>query len=130
MNSAHICSSAAPQLEWRCRSELKLLWFTYLLHSLVATAWIGALINYAKTRKTAQRMNKDNDPSAPMLLSHHQWLLRTAIGTTFLAMVSLGTLYSGMGYAVAIGTALWWVYRMSRGIWTLIKQEPLPVAPI
>lgn len=126
MSSAHICSSETPQLEWRCRSELKLLWLTYLLHGLVVTAWIGALINHAKTEKTTRPANKEHDPAMPMLLSHHQWLLRTAIGAAFLTMVSMGTLYSGMGYAVAIGTVLWWVYRMGRGILALMKQEPLP----
>ncbi|MFZ5595141.1 MAG: hypothetical protein ACOY4D_12970 [Pseudomonadota bacterium] len=129
MISAHICNTGSPAVAWRCRSELRLLWFTYLLHSLVLPAWIGALVNLFKLtnfQHVEQQEMPDYRISMPILASHHQWLLNTAIATTFMMMAAWGTLYSGAGYAIGAGTVLWWVYRMGKGLWALVRQEPLP----
>ncbi|MDX1253253.1 MAG: hypothetical protein IDH49_13580 [Gammaproteobacteria bacterium] len=130
MISAHICNTGSRSAAWRCRNELRLLWFTYLLHALVLPAWIGALVNFFKLngfQHVGQQEMRDYRVSMPILASHHQWLLHTTIAATFMMMVALGTLYSGAGYAIGVGTALWWVYRIIRGVWALVKQESLPV---
>lgn len=112
------------------RAELSLLWFEYLLYALVAPAFIGAAISWVKTRAYEAGGSQEDEPWSPedlLLATHHVWLKRTFIAALLLCLVAIGTVNYGPGYAVAVGTAAWWVYRVVRGAAALAAGRPLPV---
>ncbi len=113
------------------RSQRLILWTAYILHVLLIPAALGALVNALKIREygkaSASKDLKHRD-SAKLLVTHHQWLLRTFLISLFFIAMGAGTAYYGVGYLLGLGTAVWWIYRMVRGIIGYAERKPMPVA--
>lgn len=108
------------------KKERSTLWLTYLMYVLVVPAALGAGINWLKTRD--ESFSRRSVGWVGVVQSHHLWLQRTFGAAFFLVMVALGTIYTGFGYFILIGTGLWWAYRIIRGIQMLAEDQAMPVA--
>lgn len=111
------------------RSEVTLLWFSYILYILFFTAPIGFAISFYKAHKFKQLM-KDNDnvsEDIKLLETHHEWLSQTFIFTFFLAMAALGTIFYIAGYFIALAAIIWWIYRLGRGVVLYIEHKNMPI---
>ena len=113
------------------KSQRAILWVTYILHILLFPAALGAIINAVKIReyrKPAMAEDKEHQESNNVLMSHHQWLLRTFLISLFFMAMGYGTMYYGVGYILGIGAVVWWIYRMIRGLIGCAEKRPMPVA--
>jgi uncharacterized membrane protein len=112
------------------RMQRLIMLLAYGLHLLLLTSAMGALINAFKIRqydKGTDTVERRRGTTA-LLASHHQWLLRTFLISLFFLAMGFGTLYYGVGYVLLFGAALWWVYRMLRGLVRYAENKPMPVA--
>lgn len=103
-------------------SERTTLLIAYVLHalSLVAgglTSIIGVIINHIKVNETQNEF----------IRSHHRWLIRTfwfgvvwAIVCGLLSLIAVGLL----GF---VALAIWWIYRIVRGILNFVDKKPMPL---
>lgn len=107
------------------------VWITYLLHALIITAPIAALINALCIREYKRHWCEPGAQHNDGLLyvtSHHQWMLTTFITVFFMVMVTIGALTSGIGIFVGLAAAMWWVYRIIKGVAELVHHRALPLA--
>lgn len=111
-------------------SQRRALWTAYVLYLLLFTAPVGFIVNLLRLRDF-KRLPDAEQATLPEALgvirSHHEWLMRTFIVTVVLAMIGLGLLYYAVGYLVWGIAALWWIYRLARGVVSLIGTRPMPV---
>lgn len=107
-------------------TQKTILWIAYLLHALVLPAVIGLAINLIKLREYKRDAAAEQDGMTALLVSHHQWLLKTFLITVVALMVAIGNAYYGVGYLIGLGALLWWVYRIARGIIYMAEGKPLP----
>ena len=102
----------------------------YVLHILLIPAVLGAIINALKIHEY-DRLPSSQDAgrrdAAKFYESHHKWLLNSFMIALFFMAAGYGTMYYGVGYALVIGAAAWWVYRMVRGIVLFAANKPMPV---
>jgi uncharacterized membrane protein len=116
------------EIHWQ--SERRTLWIAYILYVLFFTAPAGFIISLIKTRgfkDVAEIRGIGQVEGNTTLLSHHTWLARTFVVTAALSMMGLGTLYYGVGYVLFTFAAVWWIYRLARGVVALIGAKPMPV---
>jgi len=102
----------------------------YVLHILLIPAILAAIINVLKIReydKPTPSQDGGRRDAAKLFESHHKWLLNTFIIALFFMAAGYGTMYYGVGYALVIGAAVWWMYRILRGIVTFAANKPMPV---
>jgi uncharacterized membrane protein len=107
-----------------------ILGITYVLHILLIPAILGAIINALKIReydKASTTQDSRQRYAAKLFESHHKWLLNTFLIALFFMAAGYGTMYWGVGYALIIGAAAWWIYRMLRGIATFAANKPMPI---
>ena len=114
-------------------SQKRILWATYILYILLFPAIIGFVINLIMLYRYRQLLKKDDilmtgtADLVTIFSGHHLWLLRTFIFTMCLGMAGLGTIYYAVGYVIAMGTIVWWFYRIIRGVTALFVFHPVPV---
>ncbi|KAF0192954.1 MAG: chaperone protein dnaJ [Gammaproteobacteria bacterium] len=110
--------------------QRRTLWIAYLLYLLLFTAPIGFVISLINTRKF-KKLTESEVAALPEVLTtlrtHHEWLVRTFIAAVVVGMMGFGSLYYGIGYVLWGGVGLWWIYRIARGIVSLIGTRPMPV---
>lgn len=117
--------SNAPDADTDYGSRRIILWLTYAMYVLVVPAVVG----YGLAAWQSHKLNRESNGRSDMrllLLSHHEWLKRTFVAALFFGMVAIGTAYYGWGYLVAAGIALWFAYRVGRGLFTLLGNRPVP----
>ena len=101
--------------------ERTILVVAYVLHGLAIfnglTAIAGVIVNHLKV----------NETNNPFIQSHHRWLIRTfwwgllwSVICTVLMLVLIGWL----GFLVL---AVWWVYRIVRGVLNYTERQLMPV---
>lgn len=111
-------------------TQRRTLWVAYVLHLLLFTSPVGFVLNLLRLRdfKRLPADEREHLPDALVAVrSHHEWLMRTFMVTTVLAMMGLGSVYYGVGYLVWAIAGVWWIYRLARGIVGLIGARPMPV---
>lgn len=111
--------------------SLSSVWLTYILHMLIITAPLAALINALCIREYKRHWCEPGARQNDDLLyvtSHHQWMLTTFIAVFLMGMVTVGTIGYGIGVLVALATAIWWIYRMIKGIAELMHHRAVPLA--
>ena len=111
--------------------SLSSVWLTYLLHMLIITAPIAALINALCIREYKRHWCEPGYRTNDALLyvtSHHQWMLTTFIVVFLMAMVTVSTIGSGFGVLVAVAAVLWWLYRVVKGVAELSHHRAVPLA--
>lgn len=106
------------------------IWTSYLFYLLIIPALIGLAINVYQTYRYNKVNNdkyKNVDKSLLEINLHHHWLMRTFIVVVLMMMASIGTMFYGFGYIIALGTILWWFYRIFRGMISLTQHKALPI---
>lgn len=61
--------------------------------------------------------------------SHHRWLIRTFWWGLLWTIIGFILLFVLIGYFVLFGAAVWWVYRLIRGVLALSDEEAMPPWP-
>ena len=110
------------------KSETAVLWATYFLYLLFAPALLGFGINYLAS-KSQQRLPKQFpawNENKEVILSHHQWLMRTFVFVSTFVMIGFGTMYSGVGYVIAVAAVIWWFYRVIKGMFAFANHRRMP----
>lgn len=111
-------------------SELTVLWLVYVLYFLGPPAIVGFSINYYEIKKYKRLKLEGNNidlSNYEFYDSHHQWLLRTFILAFLLVLAAIGTIYYGAGLIIAVLAAIWWFYRIIKGVVYLAKNRVLPL---
>jgi uncharacterized membrane protein len=112
------------------RSAQKLaIWAAYAFHLLLILSLVGLLINLRKSAQY-QRIEYEDDSEdtipVAVLLTHHQWLIRTHfMMMVFFALAAVIYFY-GAGPHVLTVIAAWWLYRILRGMMFLLANKPMP----
>lgn len=110
--------------------QTNLLWFTYWMYILLFPALIGFVVNYFKSKQFKsiylQEKNRRHKDAVGLIASHHQWLIRSFTTFVVLTMISIGTIYVGVGYVVAVAAVIWWVISLARGMYALTMRKPMP----
>lgn len=104
------------------------LWTTYFLYLLFAPALLGFGISYMAS-KSQQKLTKQFpvwNENKEIILSHHQWLMRTFVFVSTFIMIGFGTMYYGVGYVIAIAAVIWWFYRVIRGMVAFANHKRMP----
>lgn len=114
-----------PVVQADFRPQRLILWLTYLMYVLVLPSFVGYGLATWQSHKLA-RESDARTGTRLILLSHHEWLKRTFVAALFFGMVAIGTAYYGWGYLFAVGIALWFAYRVGRGLFTLLSNRPVP----
>ncbi|MBY8965573.1 hypothetical protein [Algiphilus sp.] len=103
-------------------SERKIVIAAYILHALgVLTAGVIAVIAVIVGHL------KVNDTQSEFIREHHRWLLRTFWWGLFwwLVCAALTVIFIGLiGYGIL---AIWWIYRIVRGLLAFSERKPLPL---
>lgn len=121
MNSI-IDSSEDPGGDTGSEGERNIVLISYILHGCAVftliTAVVGVIMNHLKV----------NDTRSEFIRSHHRWMLRTfwwgllwAVICTVLTVVFIGVI----GFFIL---AIWWIYRLVRGVIAFSERRPLPMA--
>lgn len=116
-------STTAAESEFK--SQRLILWFAYLMYVLVLPAFVGYGLAAWQSHKLA-RESDVRTGTRLVLLTHNEWLKRTFVAALFFGMIAIGSAYYGWGYLVAAGIALWFAYRVGRGLFTLLSNRPVP----
>ena len=116
------------QLATKDRSSEVVLWTTYFLYLLFAPALLGFGISYfaSKSQEKAPKQFPAWNENKEIILSHHQWLMRTFIFVSTFIMIGFGTMYYGVGYVVAIAAVVWWFYRVIKGMVAFANHRRMP----
>lgn len=103
-------------------SERNIVIAAYILHALgVLTAGVIAVIAVIVGHL------KVNDTQSVFIREHHRWLLRTFWWGLFwwLVCAALTVIFIGLiGYGIL---AIWWIYRIVRGLLAFSERKPLPL---
>lgn len=115
--------------EEQLNKEKRVLWLSYALFVLFFTAPIGVVISLIRSRRLKAQAGSQaaEEDTITAVCSHHTWLVRTFLVTILVSMMGLGTLYYGVGYVLFTIAAVWWIYRLARGVVGLIETRPMPV---
>lgn len=110
------------------KSGTAVLWTTYFLYLLFAPALLGFGINYLayKSQEKSPKQFPVWNENKEIILSHHQWLMRTFVFVSMFIMIGFGTMYYGVGYAIAIAAVVWWFYRVIKGMVAFANHRRMP----
>lgn len=111
-----------PYSDYGTESERNVVIAAYILHALgVLTAGVIAVIAVIVSHL------KVNDTQSAFIREHHRWLLRTFWWGLFwwLVCAALTIVFIGLiGYGIL---AVWWIYRIVRGLLAFSERKPLPL---
>ena len=110
------------------KSSSAVLWTTYLLYLLFAPALVGFGINYFayKAQVKLPKQFPVSNENKEIILSHHQWLMRTFVFVSTFIMIGFGSMYYGVGYVIAIAAVIWWFYRVIKGMVAFANHRRMP----
>lgn len=101
--------------------ERNVVIIAYILHACAVftglTAIVGVIINHLKV----------NDTDSAFIRSHHRWMLRTFWWGLLWSLICgvLTLIFIGLiGYAIL---AVWWIYRIVRGLLAFAERRQLPL---
>lgn len=102
--------------------ERNILWAAYILHVLsIFTVWLtsvaGVVINHIKYAESDD----------PVLASHHRWLLRTFWFALLWNLICIPLAFFFIGFIGFVIVAIWFVYRLVRGVLALVDHKPMPM---
>lgn len=102
-------------------SERTTLLIAYILHGLGVfnglTAIAGVIVNHLKVNETRSQF----------VSSHHRWLIRTFWWGLLWAVVSWLLTFVLVGLLGFLVLAVWWIYRIVRGVLNYTERKPMPV---
>lgn len=102
-------------------SERTTLLVAYVLHIIAPfTFWtaaiVGVIIDHLKV----------NETRSEFIRSHHQWLIRTFWWGLIWLVVTTALMLILIGYVLYIVVAVWWLYRVIRGVLAFIDRRSMP----
>lgn len=103
-------------------SERNTLLIAYILHALSLptvglTSIIATIINHIKVNETQNEF----------IRSHHRWLIRTFWFGVIWYLVCGALSWIVIGLLGFIPLAIWWIYRIVRGILNFVDKKPMPL---
>lgn len=103
-------------------SERNILLVAYVLHVIAPfTLWtaaiVGVVIDYIKINETQNLF----------IRSHHRWLIHTFWWGLLWLAVTTALMLVLIGFLLYIVVAIWWIYRVVRGVLNYIDRKPMPV---
>ena len=110
------------------KSGTAVLWTTYFLYLLFAPALVGFGINYlaSKSHEKLPKQFPAWNENKEIILSHHQWLMRTFVFVSMFIMIGFGTMFYGVGYVIAVAAIIWWFYRVIKGMVAFANRRRMP----
>ena len=108
------------------------LWLTYWMYLFIIPGFIAIFINYLKVLKykktcvNGELHAVENGNPSLLFASHHDWLVRSFIFLIIMSMVSIGTLYSGIGILLGGITLVVWIGSLIAGMISLAAHKPMP----
>ena len=87
------------------------------LFGVLVPSVIAVIINYIKV----------NDVPS-LYQSHHRWMIRTFWWGLLWVIVGTILVWVLIGWLILAVTAIWWIYRIVRGVLALSENRPLPIA--
>lgn len=87
------------------------------LFGVLIPSVIAVIINYIKV----------NDVSS-LYQSHHRWMIRTFWWGLLWVIVGSILVWVFIGWLILAVTAIWWIYRIVRGVLALSENRSLPIA--
>lgn len=113
----------------RAQERPALLWALYVGYlSVVLMPLAFAVAGYGMWQHRGRQLIP-HDPGV-LTVSHYRWLGRTAIWGGIALMVAAGHFYYGVGIVAAVAIAIWYFYRIIRGMLVLARREPAPLAEL
>lgn len=102
--------------------ERNILWAAYVLHAAsLFTIWLtsvaGVIVNHIKYAESGDEI----------LASHHRWLLRTFWFALLWNIVCIPLAFVFIGFIGFVIVAVWFIYRLVRGILALVDGRPMPM---
>lgn len=102
--------------------ERNILWVAYFLHALsIFTVWLssvaGVVVNHIKYTEAEDEV----------IASHHRWLLRTFWFALLWNIICIPLTFFFVGFIGFILVAIWFIYRLVRGILALVDNKPMPM---
>ena len=98
------------------KSTTTIIYALYLASLLVGVTWLVAIImNYIK---------KD-DVKGTWLESHFRWQIRTFWFSLLWGIIGIVTTTIIVGFFVLIANAIWFIYRMVKGLMRLSDNKPM-----
>ena len=117
MNESSLTDTADSGTE----SERTTLLIAYILHGLGVfnglTSIAGVIVNHLKV----------NETGSAFVNSHHRWLIRTFWWGLLWAIVSWLLTFVLVGLLGFLVLAVWWIYRIVRGVLNYTERKPMPV---
>lgn len=102
-------------------AERNTVLIAYILHALgpftFLTAIAGVILNHIKV----------NDTQSVFIRSHHRWLLRTFWFGLLWSIIATVLMVIGIGFLIYAVVAVWYIYRIVRGILSFSERKPLPM---
>ncbi|MDM4770005.1 hypothetical protein [Solimonas sp. SE-A11] len=116
MNQPLPVDNAIPEQE---RSTLLV---AYILHIVAPfTFWtaaiVGVIIDHIKI----------NETSNEFIRSHHRWLIHPFWWGLLWLVVATILMWVLVGFVVYLVVAIWWLYRVVRGVLSFMEKRPMPV---
>lgn len=117
-------------LKLTTNKHIGLLWFNYFTYLLMFPAIIGLVVSVVNSNMREQLGLPMTDVELPndMVESHYQWQIRTFVIGVLMSMASIGTIYYGVGYFLAVISVLYWFFRIIHGMYRLATNQPMPGA--
>ncbi len=101
--------------------ERSTLLLAYVLHIMAPfTFWTAAIIGVVIDHI------KINETSSEFIRSHHRWLIRTFWWGLLWLVVTTGLMLILIGYLLYFVVAIWWFYRVIRGVLAYVERRPMP----
>jgi uncharacterized membrane protein len=105
------------------------LTLVYALYFMAFTAPIGFAISALKVyqfKRLAGTDDKPLDQEVLLVATHYEWLVRTFIVMTVMAMAAAGLAYYMVGFIIGGFAVAWWLYRLIRGAMALMAHRLMP----
>lgn len=109
----------SPAASGMTEPERTTLLIAYLLHAVAVvngvTAVIAVVINHLKVNEAGS-----------LARSHHRWLIQTFWWTLLWTVLATILAAVGIGVLIYLLVAIWWIYRIARGLLNFVDRKPMP----
>ncbi len=106
------------------------LWLAYALHMFILPSLFGLIINYRKSKQyRGIEYEDDSEDTIPVgiFLTHHLWMMRSFATLLIFTVLGMAATIFDLEFNILIFTVVWWVYRIFRGMFSLCRNQPMPI---
>ncbi len=110
-----------PPDDFGTDNERQVLTVVYVLHAVALvngiTAIIAVIISHLRV----------NETRSAFIRSHHLWLIRSFWWALLWSILCGALVWAGIGLLGLAVLAIWWIYRVVRGLMAYSRRESMPV---